>query len=93
MILHEQEIVNAICLHMAERKQVPPDRVSVELCWDEQLGFSAEVTVDGRNQYLVEANMLEAIERYMWKTYNRRVFRDEIRLDVEEEMIAIVSDH
>ncbi|WP_152393796.1 YxcD family protein [Paenibacillus guangzhouensis] len=92
MRLSMDEIVNAICIHMAERKQVRPTDVLVELCWDEDNGFTAEVTIQGRLQYLVEANMLEAIERYMFSEYNRRVYRDQIHLDVEDEMWADIHD-
>ncbi|MFD0619100.1 MULTISPECIES: YxcD family protein [Paenibacillus] len=92
MRLSMDEIVNAICTHMAERKQVRPTDVLVELCWDEENGFTAEVTIQGRLQYLVEANMLEAIERYMFSEYNRRVYRDQIHLDVEDEMWADIHD-
>jgi hypothetical protein len=92
MILNEDEIVNAICEHMAERKGIPPERVNVVLEWDENLGFSAEVTIEGRSQYLVEANMLEAIGRYLMNHYNRRVFREQLELDVEDEMFCIVKE-
>ena len=92
MRLSMDEIVNAICIHMAERKQVRPTDVLVELCWDEENGFTAEVTIQGRLQYLVEANMLEAIERYMFSEYNRRVYRDQFHLDVEDEMWADIHD-
>lgn len=91
MRLDEQDIVNAICMHMAERKQTTPDNVNVSLMWDEELGFSAEVTVDGRSQFIVEANMLEALERYLLNHYEMRVFRSQIQLDVEDEMFATVS--
>lgn len=91
MRLSEQEIINAICLHMAERKQVSPEQVSVNLAWDENLGFSAEVTIAGRQQYLVEANMLEALERYMFSHYNQRVFRSELELDIDDEMFCLVK--
>jgi hypothetical protein len=92
MRLNEQEIVNAICLHMAERKQTSPENVQVELMWDEELGFSAEVFVEGRSQYIVEANMLEAIERYLLNHYGMRVFRSQIKLDIGDEMYADVSE-
>lgn len=45
MILSMDEIVNAICLHMAERKGVQPTDVTVELSWEEDTGYSAEVHV------------------------------------------------
>ena len=63
------EIVNAVCLHFAERKGVKPTDVEVQLQWDEDYGYTAEVWVLGRSQYIVEANLLEAIERYMFTEY------------------------
>ncbi|UHA73045.1 YxcD family protein [Paenibacillus sp. 481] len=86
--LSMDEIVNAICLHMAMRRQVQPSDVEVELNWDEQYGFTAEVWISGRQQYLVEANMLEAIEQYVNREYGQRVFRHQIKLDVDDEMWA-----
>lgn len=91
MQLGEQEIMNAICLHIAERKGFRPEQVEVELLWDESLGYSAEVTAEGRSQYLVEANMLEAIERYLYSVHGLRVFRSQIRLQVDQEMTASVN--
>lgn len=88
MRLSMDEIINAICLHMAERKQVKPTDVEVELSWDEDHGYTAEVWVHGRSQYLVEANMLEAIERYLFTEYDRRVFRDQIQLGLDDEIWA-----
>ncbi|RAV18788.1 DUF2653 family protein [Paenibacillus contaminans] len=92
MRLSEQDIMNAICMHIAERKQLRPEQVSVQLMYDEDLGFSAEVTAEGRSQYLIEASMKEAIERYLLNVYNTRAFRSQIELDIEEEMIAIIHD-
>ncbi|GIP37359.1 hypothetical protein J31TS4_06390 [Paenibacillus sp. J31TS4] len=92
MTLNEQEIMNAICLHIAERKQIQPSQVQVQLMWDEDLGFSAEVIAEGRSQYLIEANMKEAIERYMLNQHGRRVFRSQIELDVEDEMFAVIHE-
>ncbi|TBL80174.1 YxcD family protein [Paenibacillus thalictri] len=88
MRLGEQEIVNAICLHMAQRKQLRPTDVEVEMKWDEDYGFSAEVHIQGRSQILIEANILEAIERYLLTEQQLRVFRDQIRLSLEEEIVA-----
>ncbi|CAM3561765.1 YxcD family protein [Marinicrinis lubricantis] len=92
MRLGMDEIINAVCLHIAERKQVKPTDVEVELSWDEQYGFTAEVWVQGRSQYLVEANLLEAIERYMYTKYGKRIFRSQIELDVEDEMWADIRE-
>lgn len=91
MRLSMDEIINSVCLHMAERKQVKPTDVEVELMWDEEHGYTAEVWVQGRSQYLVEANLLEAIERYLLNEYGTRVFRNQIRLVLEEEIIAEIE--
>jgi hypothetical protein len=85
------EIVNAICIHMAERKGVRPTDVNVELSWEEDTGYSAEVWIQGRSQYLVESNMIEAILRYLHSEYNIRAYRENVRLDLDEEITAIVN--
>ncbi|WP_166241582.1 DUF2653 family protein [Paenibacillus turpanensis] len=90
MKLNEDEIINAICFHVAERKQIRPEQVEAQLAWDEDHGYSCEVFAEGRSQYYVEANMLEAIERYLLKKYDQRVFRSQIQLDIEEEMVAYI---
>ncbi|GAB2723755.1 DUF2653 family protein [Paenibacillus thermoaerophilus] len=86
MRLSEQQLINAVCEHMAERKQTRPELVNVELQWDEQYGYSAEVTVDGRTQVLVEANLIEAVMRYVYHHFNIRVYREDVSLDIDDEM-------
>ncbi|RAP78187.1 YxcD family protein [Paenibacillus montanisoli] len=92
MRIYTDEIINAVCLHMAERRGVSPTDVEVQLSWEEQYGFTAEVWVQGRNQYLVESNLLEAIEQYLWKQYQLRKFRSQIKLDADEEFWADIED-
>lgn len=91
MILNEQEIMNAICLNTALRKQIRPDAVEVQLMYDDELGYSAEVIASGRSQFIIEATMLEAIEQYLYNEHGLQVFRSQIQLDIEEEMIARVA--
>ncbi|CAM2845231.1 YxcD family protein [Paenibacillus sp. UMB7766-LJ446] len=91
MVLSMDEIVNAICIHMAERKGVRPTDVNVELSWEEDTGYSAEVWIQGRSQYLVESNMIEAILRYLHSEYDIRAYRENVRLDLDEEITAIVN--
>lgn len=92
MRIYTDEIINAICLHMADRRGVSPTDVEVQLSWEEEYGYTAEVWVNGRSQYIIEANILEAIEQYMFKQYNRRVFRSSITLDADEEFWADIAD-
>ncbi|WP_274650628.1 YxcD family protein [Paenibacillus humicola] len=91
MRIYTDEIINAVCLHMAERKGISPNDVEVQLAWDEEYGFTAEVWISGRSQYIVEANLLEAIERYMLKHYQLRVYRSQIKLDADEEFWADID--
>ncbi|MHA6529299.1 YxcD family protein [Paenibacillus sp. BAC0078] len=90
-ILSMDEIINAICLHMAERKAVRVEEVQVELSWEEDTGYTAEVWVQGRSQYLVESNMIEAILRYMLSEYGIRAYREDVRLELDEEITAVVN--
>ncbi|WP_127533622.1 YxcD family protein [Paenibacillus kobensis] len=91
MRIYTDEIINAVCLHVGRRKGVSPTEVEVQLAWDEEYGFTAEVWVEGRSQYLVEANLMEAIERYMLEQYQIRVFRSQITLDADEEFWADIA--
>ncbi|MDF2721962.1 MAG: hypothetical protein K0Q59_1637 [Paenibacillus sp.] len=92
MILDQREIINAICTHVSERKGIQPDQVEVGLEWNEELGFSAEITVDGRSHYMIEANMLEAIERYLHNTRNMIVYRSQLELDCDDDaMFCIIK--
>jgi hypothetical protein len=91
MRLTEQEVINAVCLNMSERKRLKPTDIDVELMWDEDTGFSAEIFAEGRNQILIQANLLEAIEQYLYNEYNMRIFRDQIELKLEEEIIADIA--
>ncbi|RXZ81902.1 DUF2653 family protein [Paenibacillaceae bacterium] len=85
MRLYTDEIVNAVCLNIAERKRVAPNEVEVELLWDEDHGFSAEIVVQERSQFLIEANLLESLEQYVYNQYNLRVFRSQISLGLDDE--------
>ncbi|SEM09376.1 Protein of unknown function [Paenibacillus sp. cl141a] len=91
MVLSMDEIINAVCLHQAERRGVKPTDVSLELSWDEDTGYTAEVWVNGRTQYLIEANLIEAILRYLHSEYNIRAYSEQVRLELEDEIIAIVQ--
>lgn len=85
------EIINAICLHTAERTGVRPTDVTVELSWDEDLGYTGEVWVNGRSRYLVEANIIESIIQYLYKEHGIRAFNEDITLELDEEITARVQ--
>lgn len=91
--ISEQELVNAICLHVAHKRQIQPSEVTVELMWDEEYGYSAEVEVMGRQQILIEANLLEAIRFWLQTHLGRDPFAAglELVLDEAEGIIAFAT--
>jgi len=91
MTLSEAELTNAICLHVAERRGVKPENVEVVLVWEEETGYSAEITVEGRHIVWIEANMVEAVQRYLWREYHMQVFRDGISFRLEDEILVDVQ--
>ena len=91
MRLSEAELANAVCLHMAERRGIRPEAVRVEFVYDEEQGFSAELNVEGRDIVWIEANMAEAVMRYVFHRYGRRCFREDIVFRLEDEIVADVA--
>lgn len=91
----EQDLINAICIHVASKRQLQPDQVIVELMWDEDHGFSAEIEVSQRQQILIEANLIEAVRYYLQTVLQRDPYAASIELvlDDEEGIIALVRYH
>lgn len=95
IIITEDELVNAICLHVAYKKDIQPQEVEVELMWDEEYGYSAEVHFHGRTQVFIEANLIEALRYYIQHYMGRDPFAASIELDLvdEEGIMAIITYH
>ena len=91
--LSEQVLINAICLHVASKKQIQPQNVEGELMWDEEYGFSAEVYANERKQVFIEINLIEAIRFYLETQMQRNPYSAgiELVLDDEEGIIAYVT--
>jgi len=85
MRIYTNEIINAICVNIADRRGVKPNDVEVQLAWDEEYGYTAEIWVTGRSQYIIQSNILEALEQYFYSEYQMRVFRTDITLGIDEE--------
>lgn len=87
----EQDIINAVCVYVAKKKQVKPEEVEVELMFDDDYGFSAEVYVDERKQVLIMANLIEALR--LWEEHLGRDPYASIKLvlDDEEGIIAQIG--
>lgn len=93
LILSEQEIINAVCVYSGLKKQVKPEEVEVELMYDDDYGFSAEVYVNDRKQVLIMANLIEAIRLWLGEFLNRDPYAGiKLMLDDEEGIIAHINE-
>ena len=63
--ISEQDIINALCSYISDKKDVSPYEVEIELMFDDEYGFSAESHVLGRKQILATVNMIEAIRFWL----------------------------
>lgn len=92
LIIPEQDIINAICVYVARKKQVRPEEVEVELMYDDDYGFSAEAYVDDRKQVLITQNMIEALRLWLDEYLNMDPYMGlKLVLDDEEGIIAIAK--
>ncbi|MBS4208038.1 DUF2653 family protein [Bacillus sp. FJAT-50079] len=90
LIIPEQDIINAVCVYIARKKQVKPEEVEVELIHDDY-GFSAEVYVDERKQVLITANLIEALRIWLAEFINEDPYAGiELILDDEQGIIAAI---
>ncbi|EEM05261.1 hypothetical protein bmyco0003_23250 [Bacillus pseudomycoides] len=80
-------------MYIAEKRQVGPEAVLVELMYDDDYGFSAEVEVNGRRQILIQANLIEALRLWLDREYNVNPFaaRLQLELDDEEGIFALAN--
>jgi hypothetical protein len=92
LIISEQDIINAICIYHSRKKYVTPEEVEVELMYDEDDGFSAEVFVNGQQQILITVDIITALRLWIDEILNRDPFAASIKLllDDEEGIIAAV---
>lgn len=92
LIIGEQDIINAVCVYVSQKKQIKPEEVEVELMYDDDYGFSAEAFVDGRKQVLIMANLIEALRLWLDEFLHRDPFAGiQLVLDDREGIIAIVK--
>lgn len=91
--ISEQDIVNALCLHIAHKRQISPQEVEIELMYDDDYGFSAEAYVNDRKQVLITANIIEALRFWLENEMNIDPFSAaiELLLDDNEGIIAHIK--
>jgi hypothetical protein len=92
LILSEQDIINALCVYIARKKQVKPEEVEIELMFDDDYGFSAESYVADRKQILITANIIEALRLWLDEYLNKDPYVGiKLVLDDEQGIIAITN--
>lgn len=93
LIISEQDIINSICLNMANNKRMAPEEIEVELMFDDEAyGFSAEIYFNGRSQILTHRDLIECIRYWVEHQLNRNPYAGiELKLDDEEGIIAYVQ--
>lgn len=92
LILPEQDIINAICVYTARKKQVKPEEVEVELMYDDDHGFSAEIYVNERKQVLITLNIIEALRLWLAEFLNKDPYSGiKLVLDDKEGIIAKIN--
>ncbi|MDQ0217375.1 DUF2653 family protein [Peribacillus cavernae] len=92
LTIPEQDIINAVCIYIAEKKQVKPQEVEVELMYDDDYGFSAEVYVADRKQVLITQNLIEALRGWLDQQLHMNPYSGiQLVLDDEQGIIAQIK--
>ncbi|HHY21983.1 MAG TPA: YxcD family protein [Bacilli bacterium] len=93
LIVLEQDIINALCIYIARKRQVKPEEVEIELMYDDDYGFSAEAYVNDRKQVLITSNIIEALRLWLEEILNRNPYAGiNLLLDDEEGIIAEINE-
>lgn len=92
-IINEQDIINAICLSQAYYKNIRPEDVLVELTYDDDAGFGAEVETNGQVEMFNTSSMIGALRVWIKDVLHGDPFSTgiELVLDDEEGIIARLS--
>lgn len=93
IIVPEQDVINSICLYYAREKHIMPEDVEVELLFDDDRGFEAEVSANGMQALYNANNMISALRLWVEDYLNMDPYGTSIRLELDDEqgIIAYVS--
>lgn len=91
--ISEQDIVNSVCLYMADKKTINPEEIDVELMFDDKAyGFSAEIYFNGRNQILTHKDLIESLRYWIKREMNRNPYSGiELVLEEQDGIVAYIS--
>ena len=92
LTIPEQDIINALCVYTARKKELKPEEVEIELMYEDEYGFSAEAYWNGRKQVYVMINIIEALRLWLEEYLNKDPYSGiELVLDDEEGIMALIS--
>lgn len=83
--IYEQDIINAICIFFADKFYVQPEDVSVELLYDDDSGFSAEVEMNDRIHKLEEIKLIEALRHWLNEEHGLDPMSVGLELEIHEQ--------
>ena len=91
LVLQEQDLINAVCFFHAKFKQTQPEHVEVELCYDDEVGYTAEAYCNGVMDEYKQAHFITAIRLYIDEQLNKDSMAARINLDIDDELGMIAN--
>lgn len=93
LIIPEQNIINAVCVYIARQNNVQPEQIEVELMYDDETSFTAEVFLNGQKQLLSTFNLIEAVRFSLNEFWNLDPLSTGIELLLDDVEGIIASIH
>ncbi|MCM3710978.1 DUF2653 family protein [Sporosarcina luteola] len=93
LMMSEQDIVNAICIDHSQKHKIPPEEIEVELVYDDDEGFFAELEYNGQKQVLGSFDIIQAIRYWIEEVLNGDPYAAGVNLllDRDEGIIATIQ--
>nr|WP_039042870.1 DUF2653 family protein [Sporosarcina sp. ZBG7A] len=91
LMIEEQDIINAICLHQAKNKSVTPEQVEVELFYDDDEGFYAEASVNGMTVNMNTFDMTQALRLWIEEQLHQDPYATGIKFLLDDERGIVAS--
>lgn len=93
LIMSEQDIVNAICIDQSQKHKTSPEEIVVELLYDDNEGFTAELDFHGHRQVIGSFDIIQAIRYWIAEVLKDDPYGAGIKLvlDREEGIIASIQ--
>ncbi|WJY28367.1 DUF2653 family protein [Sporosarcina trichiuri] len=91
LMIEEQDIINAICLYQADRQNIAPESVEVELCYDDDEGFFANVYVNRMEIHMNTFEMTQALRMWIEQQLHQDPYAAGIKLILDDELGIVAA--